>query len=131
MGGWSEVLSARRKGEKLASDQRILGSGDFIEKVWTESDKKAKEMLRGRGKRLSLEDLLRKISQEESVAADEIRRGVRRHTVVKARKRFCQIAVRELEYSGAAVARFIRVATTTVNRYARTTGAEDGMKGEH
>jgi REP element-mobilizing transposase RayT len=32
LGGWSQVLSLRRKGVKVASDERILGSEEFIEK---------------------------------------------------------------------------------------------------
>ncbi len=117
LGGWSAVLSARRKGEKPSSDERILGSGDFIEQIWTEADKKSKETLRGRGKIISLEDLLEKISRQENIRGEKIRGGDRRRGVVNARKRFCEVAVRELEYSGAAVARFLGVATATVNRY--------------
>ncbi len=117
LGGWSAVLSARRKGEKPSSDERILGSGDFIDRIWTEADKKSKETLRGRGKIISLEDLLEKISRQERIGAEEIRGANRRRAVVNARKRFCEVAVRELEYSGAAVARFLGVATATVNRY--------------
>ena len=33
LGGWSEVLSLRRRGERTVSDERILGSGEFIEQV--------------------------------------------------------------------------------------------------
>ncbi len=118
LGGWSQVLAERRRGEKSASDQRVLGSGDFIEKVWTEAEKKAKETLRGRGKILNLGELLKQISREEKIGAEETRAGGRQGRVVKARRRFSRIAVRELGYSGAEVARFLGVATATVNRYA-------------
>ena len=33
MGGWSAVLASRRRGESEASDQRILGDGDFVKQV--------------------------------------------------------------------------------------------------
>ncbi len=33
MGGWFEVLALRRSGNKQASDQRILGDGDFVSQV--------------------------------------------------------------------------------------------------
>lgn len=117
LGGWSQVLAARRRGEKPASDQRILGSGDFIEQAWTEADKKAKETLRVKAGTISLEELLGKVSGEESIAAEGIQRDDRRREVVKARRRFCEIAVKEFDYSGAAVARFLGLATATVNRY--------------
>ena len=33
LGGWSEVLSLRRHGAKQLTDQRILGSESFVERV--------------------------------------------------------------------------------------------------
>src|SRR3990167_4570853 len=36
LGGWSQVLSLRRKGGRVASDERILGSGEFIEQLLNE-----------------------------------------------------------------------------------------------
>jgi len=33
LGGWSQVLSLRRKGDKVPSDQRILGSGECVEEL--------------------------------------------------------------------------------------------------
>ncbi len=72
----------------------------------------------GERKGLSLDDLLAKISRQEKVERKEIRSGNRRRGAVKARKLFCQIAVKELGYSGAAVARFLGVTTSLVNLYA-------------
>ena len=34
--GWSEVVSMRRRGMGMASDERILGSGGFVERVIAE-----------------------------------------------------------------------------------------------
>jgi REP element-mobilizing transposase RayT len=36
-GGWSEVKSQRRRGEPGVCDERILGSGDFVERVISEA----------------------------------------------------------------------------------------------
>lgn len=49
---------------------------------------------------------------------EKVRGGDRRESVVGVRKLFCQMAVRRLGYSGAAVARFLGVTTSLVNRYA-------------
>src|SRR6185503_624496 len=37
-GGWSEVRSRRRRREPEPSDERILGSGEFVERVLTEAE---------------------------------------------------------------------------------------------
>jgi REP element-mobilizing transposase RayT len=33
VGGWSEVQSIRKHGEHIVSDERILGSGDFVDRI--------------------------------------------------------------------------------------------------
>jgi len=118
MGGWSQVLSLRRRGEKTVSDERILGSGEFIEEVLSEAEEKAKETLGWRGRVPSLQTLLAKVSKREGVEEETVRGGDRRASVVGVRKLFCRVAVRRLGYSGAAVARFLGVTTSLVNRYA-------------
>jgi len=118
LGGWSEVLSLRRRREKMASDERILGSGDFIEQVLSETEDKAKETLRWRGRVPDLQSLLSKISKKRGVEEQEVRGRDQRRSVVSARKVFSQMAVKRLGYSGAAVARFLGVTTSLVNRYA-------------
>jgi hypothetical protein len=118
LGGWSEVLSLRRRGEKAVSDERILGSGEFIEQLLSEAEEKVKETLGWRGRVPDLPTLLSKISREEGVEGREVRRGDRRRAVVGVRKVFSQVAVKRLGYSGAAVARFLGVTTSLVNRYA-------------
>ena len=118
MGGWSEVLSLKRRGEKTAWDERILGSGEFIEQLLSEAEEKAKKTLGWRGRIPSLQALLLKISKRDGVEEENVRGGDRRRLVVGVRKLFCQIAVRRLGYSGAAVARFLGVTPSLVNRYA-------------
>jgi putative transposase len=118
MGGWSEVLSLRRRGEKRASDERILGSGEFIEQLLSEAEEKAKETLGWRGRVPDLPRLLMKISKKEGVEEQKVRGGDRRRSVVGARKVFCRVAVKRLGYTGASVARFLGVTTSLVNRYA-------------
>jgi putative transposase len=118
LGGWSQVLSLRRRGEGTASDERILGSGDFIEQVLSEAEEKAKQMLGWKGRVADLQTLLSRISKKEGVEGQKVRGGDRKGPVVGARKVFCQVAVKRLGYSGAAVARFLGVTTSLVNRYA-------------
>ena len=43
LGGWSNVLSVRRKGQQEETDERILGSGDFVHHVIKEVENKSKK----------------------------------------------------------------------------------------
>jgi hypothetical protein len=41
-GGWSQVVSARRRGQREESDERILGSGDFVNAILKEAEEKTR-----------------------------------------------------------------------------------------
>ncbi len=120
MGGWSEVLSLRRRGEKTVSDERILGSGNFIEDMLSET--KEEETLGWRGRIPDLPRLLSKVPKKEGVEEQKVRGGDRGRSVVRARKIFCQVAAKRLGYTGASVARFLGVTTSLGNRYASSVG---------
>ena len=117
-GGWSAVLSQRRRGDREASDERILGSGAFVERVIEEAEEGIKEALQLRKRLGDLETLLRAVARGEGVVEGEIRGGSQRREVVRARALMCQVAVKRMGYSGARVARFLGVTTSTVNRIA-------------
>ena len=119
MGGWSEVLSLRRKGERESWDERILGGGKFVERMVEEAEEGMKETLRWRKRVMDLKTLLREVVKREGLEEEEVRGRSRRKPVVKGRKVFCQVAVRKLGYTGASVARFLGMTTSSVNRMAR------------
>jgi putative transposase len=118
LGGWSQVLSVRRKGLTVASDARILGSGAFTEHLLAEAARQEKETLRLSRKVIDLTTVVRKVIAGEGVTERELRSGSRRPGVVRARRVFCQVAVQGMGHSGAGVARFLGVTTSSVNRLA-------------
>ncbi len=67
LGGWSQVLFLRRKGIRIASDDRILGSGDFVQSLLTEVDKKERETLKLRRKLINLVPLGKRIAEGEGL----------------------------------------------------------------
>jgi REP element-mobilizing transposase RayT len=116
VGGWSEVLSLRRRGTQAASDQRILGSSEFVEDLLSEAEWRTKETLRISKKIPNLATLAREIARKEDFREDELRSGSRKKGTSRVRRLFCQLAVREMGYTGAEVARFLGVTTSAVNR---------------
>jgi putative transposase len=117
-GGWSQVLPLRRKGMRIASDERILGSGDFIEQLRSDAASRERETLRLAQKRVALATLAGEITAGAGVTESALRFGSRMRDVVRARRLFCQVAVKGMGYSGAAVARYLGVTTSSVNRLA-------------
>ena len=112
------MLSQRRRGEREASDERILGSGAFVDRVIEEAEEGIKEALQLKRRLGDLETLLGAVARGEGVVEGEVRGGSRRREVVRARALMCQVAVKRMGYSGARVARFLGVTTSTVNRIA-------------
>lgn len=124
VGGWSEVVSMRRRGIGMASDERILGSGGFVERVIAETERQEKETLRLRRKVLELSAILREVARREGLAEEELKQVRRRREVSAAIKIICQLAVKKYGHTGASVARFLGVTTSLVNRYAASSSGD-------
>ncbi|RZB34824.1 MAG: hypothetical protein SRB1_00592 [Desulfobacteraceae bacterium Eth-SRB1] len=120
MGGWSEVLASRRRGEREPADQRILGDGDFVTQIITGLDDLVKKNLRLSGQRIAIKALAKIVCKKYDVSEMELRSGSRRNTVVQARRAISWIGVRELGYSGADVARYLGVTNSCVTRMLST-----------
>jgi putative transposase len=116
LGGWSQVLPLRRRGIKVVSDERVLGSGEFIEHLRAEAAHQERETLRLARKVVPLATVERTLCAREGVAVADLHASLRSRRVVHLRRLFCQVAVRGMGYSGAAVARFLGVTTSAVNR---------------
>ena len=126
VGGWSEVVSLRRRGLGMASDERILGNGEFVEQVIAETERQERETLRLRRKVPELNALLTEVAQREGLGAEELKKVRRRREFSAAIKIFCQLAVHKYRHTGASVARFLGVTTSLVNRYAAS-GSFDSL----
>ena len=87
MGGWSEVISMRKLGIKELSDERILGSGDFVNEVVNEANKVLRYQFAGRERAEKIEQYIRDLCQKEEVNIEELRSGSRRPKVSRIRRR--------------------------------------------
>ena len=118
LGGWSQVLSLRRKGLRMAADECVLGDGDFAEQIWSESTELDRETLRRKGPGKDLETLARDLIVDPGINETELRSGSRKRKVSEARRAFCRTAVGEQRYPAVPVARFLGVTTSAVVRSA-------------
>jgi REP element-mobilizing transposase RayT len=116
LGGWSEVLALRNRNEKHRSDQRILGSSEFVQNIISGLDDFVKKNLRLSGQRIDIDALAQLVCEKYDITVGELRSGSRRRAVVEARASISWIAVRELGYSGADAARYLGVSNSCVTR---------------
>ena len=116
MGSCFEVLALRRGGKREASDQRIVGEGHFVGQLLEEMDDIGRENLRLTPRRMDLAALAQKVCAVHGITSGELRSGSRRDEIVEARRVFSLLAVKELGYSGAEVARYLGVTNSCVTR---------------
>jgi hypothetical protein len=117
-GGWAEVVALRRRGVKSAADERILGGGEFAERLFTEVEERIRQTIRLRRQAPELDCLAVIVIQETGISSDELRSGSKARRISAAREVFCQVAVKHIGHAGADVARFLGVGTSAVNRLA-------------
>jgi putative transposase len=74
LGGWSKVLSLRSRGEEVAYDSRILGSGDFVQGVIRDAEETIARQVRNRRTK-SIEEIMGRMCRESGVSEKEVRSG--------------------------------------------------------
>jgi REP element-mobilizing transposase RayT len=121
-GGWSRVLALQRSGQKQESDERILGTGDFVHAVMREVEERQlrQTKLRRRGKTIA--DIIGEECGKRGVNAQELVRGSRRRKVSQTRAVIALRCREEIGCSGAEIARHLGVNTTSINRAVERAG---------
>ncbi len=119
-GEWSAVRALRRRSAAPAGDQRILGDDDFVRAVIDRLSDRQRQNLRLSTARPDLDRICRQICDGHGVSLGELCSGSRRRPVVMARYTVAWIAVREVGYSGAEVARHLGVSNSCITRSVAT-----------
>jgi putative transposase len=115
-GGWSQVLALRRKEEKELSDERILGGGDFVDRVLQDAEERQLRQMKLRRRGRGIEDIIQEECRKRKVSEEELRKGSRRSRVSEARAAIAYRSKEELGISGAEIARYLGVNTSSINR---------------
>jgi len=114
LGGWSQVRSLRRENERVLADERILGTGDFVQKVISEADERTKYQLGDNERRKKAQQLLEETCKKEDVNASELRMGSRRGRIARVRGEIAYQLVERYGFSLAEVARQLGVTTSAI-----------------
>lgn len=115
-GGWSQVLSARRSGQKEDYDERILGSGEFVNDILKEAEERMKSQLKLRRSGKTLEVILEEECKKGRITPNELRGGGRRRKVSGIRATVAKRGVNELGLSLAEIARHVGVTTSSIRK---------------
>ena len=116
LGGWSQVLSLRRSKEKVLSDERILGSGEFVERILEEAENEVKYQVSINERRIKAERKIQEICRKEGLNKEELQGGSRRGRISRIR---AQLAIELTERYGLSLAeagRQLGVSTSAISR---------------
>jgi len=115
-GGWSTILSLRESQENISGDQRILGTGDFVERVLSESEGPLRYRYSPVERRKKVETILGEECRKGNIEPEELQMGSRRGRIPQVRSTIVQQLVKKLGMSLAEVARLLGVSTSAVSR---------------
>ena len=115
-GGWSQVVSARRSGEREEYDERILGSGDFVHGALKEAEEKIRLQLKHRRTGRSLVQIIDQECDRWQISPKELEGGSRRREVSAMRIKIAKRGLDELGLSLAEIARHVGVSTSGLAR---------------
>ncbi len=114
LGGWSQVLSKRRKGYKEESDERILGSGDFVNAILKEAEEREIRQLKLRRLDVTITKIIEEECEKRQISQKELTSGSRRSKISQARASITYRIVEELGASAAEIAKHLGVNTSSI-----------------
>jgi putative transposase len=116
LGGWSAVKALRRTGDRELSDDRILGSGEFVERIIKEAEARIKYQLPSIDHSEKIDEYILKLCKIEKIPIEEIQGGSRRRKASKARARIAMGLVKTHGVTLAEAARLLGVSTSAISK---------------
>jgi REP element-mobilizing transposase RayT len=114
LGGWSQVKSLRRRGERVLSDERILGTEDFVERVIEEAEQAIQRQLPPASAVEATRDYIAKACEDNGVQLAHLRSGARGAAVSRCRSKVARHLVEEMGLPLAEAARQLGVCTSAI-----------------
>ena len=109
-GGLRRSQGVRNLGEYEAYDERILGSGEFVESLWRETEFSGIQV-----SKISLEEIMQRAADMLKVKVELLRQKNRTKELADVRAAICYLAVRVCNFSGVAVARALNMTRSGVS----------------
>ncbi len=119
LGNWSAVQSLRRSGEKVLTDERILGTDDFVERVLGEAETQARRLFSIRLRAKEVQRLIEERCKKEGISAQELLVGSRRGGISEIRSALAVKLAREWGLPLAEIARQLGVSTSAISQILR------------
>ena len=118
-GGWSNVLSMRKQGVKVLSDDRILGGDSFVREVLQEAEDQGELLLSAKDRSNQISKDINEACSKAGVTVTALRSGSRKGRLPAIRKELAEKFINEYGLSFAETARQLWVTTSAVSHMVR------------
>ena len=115
-GGWAEVRSQRQRREPQQSDERILGSAEFVERVLAEAERRVQRQQAARRQSGQVERVIAGACKKNGASLTELRSGSRRGKLPTIRAALVCKLVEDFGIAMAEVARQLGISTSGVSK---------------
>ena len=115
-GGWSAVLGLRRAKAPQRSDERVLGSSDFVDQVIKESENRLLYQFTSNELIEQASELIAAECRKLGIATSAVKAGSRARAISRLRADLVPILVGQLGLSHAESARQLGVSTSAISR---------------
>jgi len=116
VGGWSTLKTMRSLNMRVKGDERILGSGEFVEKVLKQANEKLELQATYEARGITFDTLIDQVADYFSIASSDLTTNSKAVPISKARAVLCYLCVRKLRISGAEVARRLNISPSAVSK---------------
>ena len=128
-GGWEKILLARRYGEHLKSDERILGDSGFVEGVLSAAEERMEKLCTYLQRGLDLDELAKIVGRLLGIDAAEVMTKGQKPANVQARSLLCHWAIHELGMTATAVGKRVDLTQSGATRAAHRGEQIENMNG--
>ena len=118
LGGWSAVRSMRKLREHVKSDERILGSSDFVQSVLSEQSEQLEVRYRLQSQGYDFCYALARVAQISGLETDQVLKAGKQPARVFARSLLCYWAIRSLGMTAVAVSKLLGISQSAATRAA-------------
>jgi putative transposase len=130
-GGWSIVKALRKSAARIKGDERILGDGDFVEKVLNEARESLERKYTLEAQGYDFDWLVRHVAKLLDIEPKDVLARGKYKQSVKARGLLCYWGTRELEMTTVELAKKLNLAQPTISQSVmrgRKIAEKEGLK---
>jgi REP element-mobilizing transposase RayT len=114
-GGWSAVKAMRRAQTRMKGDERILGDGEFAQKILDTAKEKYEESYRLQAQGYDLDKVGQRVAAVLEIKPEQVWAAGKHPLTVKARSLLCYWAVRKLGFTATEMSRRLGVSQPSVS----------------